>query len=145
MEYPILVILHLFCAILFIGVVFFEVVMLEGIRKHIGDEAMKDVEQGLIQRAKKIMPWVVATLFISGIAMARHHWPALSHPLESKFGLLLFIKICLALSVLAHFVNAMRKAHDGCMNSKRFEITHISVAIHMIFIVILAKAMFYVG
>jgi hypothetical protein len=56
---------------------------------------------------------------------------------------LLSIKIALALSVLVHFISAMRAAADGCMTSDRFRITHISVFIHMVLIVILAKSMFY--
>lgn len=143
MSYPFLVTIHLLCATLFIGVVFFEVLILEGIRKQIGDQLMPQVETGLIARARKIMPWVVATLFITGLSMASFHWGALRQPLTSSFGTLLAIKIVLAFSVLGHFITAMLKAKDGCMSSRRFELTHLSVAIHMLFIVILAKAMFY--
>lgn len=143
MPYPYLIVIHLLCATLFIGVVFFEVVILEGIRKHIGDALMPKVEEGLIRRARKVMPWVVATLFISGITMASFHWDSLKQPQNSSFGTLLAIKILLAISVLGHFITAMLKAKDGCMTSRRFELTHLSVAIHMFFIIILAKAMFY--
>lgn len=143
MSYPVLVTLHLFCAILFIGVVFFEVVLLEGIRRQVGDTLMVQVEQGLIGRARRVMPWVVATLFATGIAMASTHWSALRAAGSSSFGTLLALKILLAVSVLGHFINAMWAAKDGCMNSRRFELTHLSVAIHMVLIVILAKAMFY--
>jgi hypothetical protein len=145
MHYGVVHFIHLLCGILFIGVVFFEVVMLEGIRKHIGSETMAGVEQGLLSRAKRIMPWVVGTLFLSGIGLAYTHREALLAPMESSFGMLLAIKIALALSVLVHFITAMRKAHKGCMTSTRFERTHLSVAIHMLGIVILAKAMFYVN
>ncbi len=93
--------------------------------------------------ARKIMPWVVGTLFVSGGLMAVTHWPSLREPLASSFGTLLTVKIALAVSVLAHFINAMLAATDGCMSSKRFEWTHLSVAVHMLFIVILAKSMFF--
>jgi len=43
-----------------------------------------------------------------------------------------------------HFVTAMRAGVTGCMESTRFQFTHLSVAIHMIFIVLLAKLMFVV-
>lgn len=145
MHYGIVHVIHLLCAILFIGVVFFEVVMLEGIRRHIGDEKMAEVETGLIKRAKRIMPWVVGVLFISGTAMAFVHRAALARPLSSAFGLLLTVKIFLAFSVLGHFVYAMRTAHKGCMSSELFERTHLRVAAHMLVIVLLAKAMFYVN
>jgi uncharacterized protein len=64
---------------------------------------------------------------------------------SSSFGTLLTVKIVLALSVLVHFVSAIRSANQGCMSAKRFEFTHLSVAVHMLLIVILAKAMFYVS
>lgn len=144
MEYGITHVIHLLCATAFIGVVFFEVFILEGIRDQIGPALMPQIESGIIGRAKKIMPWVVATLFISGIVLAYFHYSKLPSPFASSFGILLGIKILLALSVLVHFVTAIRSATNGCMNSQRFERTHISVFIHMLLIVILAKAMFYV-
>ncbi|MEE2729895.1 MAG: hypothetical protein VYA55_03685 [Pseudomonadota bacterium] len=143
-HYAVIHIVHLFCAIAFIGVVFFEVFILEGIRHHIGATLMPQVEQGIIGRAKRVMPWFVGTLFLSGIALAWFHYSNLGSPFDSSLGILLGVKILLALSVLAHFVNAMMAAQSGCMDSSRFQITHLSVFIHMVLIVILAKVMFYV-
>lgn len=144
MEYGIVNVIHLICAAAFIGVVFFEVFILEGIRNKIGPALMPQVEEGIITRAKRIMPWVVATLFVSGLVLAYFHYSKLPSPFANSFGILLAVKIALALSVLVHFVTAMRSATNGCMSSERFEKTHLSVIIHMFFIVVLAKAMFYV-
>lgn len=145
MPYPLLLTLHLFCAILFIGVVFFEIVLLEGIRKHLGDDLMERVEAGLVGRARKVMPWVVGTLFLSGGGMFWHHREALAPLSGDSFSVLLSVKILLALSVLVHFVTALRAQATGCMSSRRFQITHLSVGAHMAVIVVLAKAMFYVS
>jgi hypothetical protein len=145
MLYPMVVTVHLMCAILFIGVVFFEVILLEGIRKRLGDELMMTVEVSLIARARKVMPWVVATLFASGIWLGYVNFSSSGLSWDNSFSVLLTAKIVLALSVLVHFVTAIRASLTGCMSSRRFQITHISVAIHMFFIVILAKAMFYVS
>ncbi|MEN8722218.1 MAG: hypothetical protein ABF335_04945 [Alphaproteobacteria bacterium] len=143
-EYPALLIVHLMCATLFIGIVFFEVVILEGIRKNLPEAVMAQVEKNLIMRARKVMPYVVALLFLTGISMVvTAHWEAITDPLATSFGTLLAIKITLAVSVLVHFINAQLKVEDGCMSSRRFELTHLSVAIHMVFIVILAKGMYY--
>lgn len=144
MPYPLFHILHLLCAILFIGVVFFEIVLLEGIRRHLGDELMERVERGLINRARKVMPWVVGLLFLTGGAMFWHHATEAGLAWRDSFSVLLGIKIALALSVLAHFVSAMRAQATGCMSSTRFRNTHLSVGAHMLGIVVLAKAMFYV-
>lgn len=145
MHYGIAHIVHLFCAILFIGVVFFEVVMLEGVRKRLPAEAMAQFETALIGRARRIMPYVVGILFLSGIAMAYAHRAILARFWTTPFSTMLAIKIGLALSVLVHFVTAIRAGAQGCMSSTRFIRTHLSVAVHMVFIVVLAKAMFYVA
>lgn len=145
MLYNAIVTLHLLCAITFIGVVFFEVILLEGMRKPLGDELMEKVETSLIGRARKVMPWIVATLFVSGGYLFSSHFNALEMSWNNSFTVLLSIKILLALSVLVHFVTAIRASLTGCMTSRRFQITHISVAIHMLLIVILAKAMFYIN
>lgn len=144
MEYGIAHVIHLLCAAAFIGVVFFEVFILEGIRDQIGPALMPQIESGIVNRAKKIMPYVVATLFLTGVYLAYTHYSNLPSPFSTSFGILLGVKILLALSVLVHFVTAIRSATNGCMTSKRFEITHISVFIHMFCIVVLAKAMYYV-
>ncbi|MCC6811308.1 MAG: hypothetical protein IT381_28010 [Deltaproteobacteria bacterium] len=144
-HYGIAHLVHLLCGISFIGVVFFEIVILEGMRKPLGPERMADLELALINRAKRIMPWVVASLFVSGVVLATHHRVALSQLARSSFGALLALKILLALSVLGHFVYALTTASDGCMNSRKFKLLHVSVGTHMLLIVVLAKAMFYVA
>lgn len=150
MPYGFLVTLHLLCAVTFIGIVTFEVLFLEPIRKRLPATSMALLEEGIHTRARRFMPFVVATLFISGITMvviahadALHM--ALTHPLSSPLGTLLGLKIVLATSVLVHFVLAMKHSICGTMTSKRFLITHWSVFLHMVGIVVLAKAMYYVS
>lgn len=143
-SYGLVHLVHLLCGIGFIGVVFFELVILEGMRKPLGPARMAEVELALINRAKRIMPWVVGTLFLSGIVLAVFHRGALAQTFTSSFGTLLTLKIVLATSVLCHFVYALKTAVDGCMNSRKFKYLHVSVATHMLLIVFLAKGMFYI-
>lgn len=145
MLYPIILTLHLLCAILFIGVVFFEVALLEGIRIRLGAQLMDAVETALIQRARQIMPWVVGTLFLSGLFLGHNHFQTMNLSWSDSFTVLFTAKIILAISVLIHFVSAIRAQATGCMTSTRFRNTHLSVAIHMVLIVVLAKMMFYVS
>jgi len=145
MFYPYALIIHLLCAIGFIGVVFFEVFILEGMRARLGPEIMAAVEAGLVRRARQIMPFVVGLLFLSGSYLGYEQFSASGLSWSNSLSVLLSIKIALALSVLAHFITAMLAARNGCMDSARFRITHISVFIHMVLIVILAKSMFYFG
>lgn len=141
--YPILLILHLYAAIMFVGTVFFEVLILEGIRKPLGRDAMREVERNIGRRARKIMPFVILTLFGAGIGMAWFWWGRLSHPAGDSFAILLWIKIVLATSVFLHFLTAMILGGKGLLRSRHFQIIHLSVFTHVVLIVFLAKAMWY--
>ncbi|WP_353234775.1 hypothetical protein [Diaphorobacter ruginosibacter] len=146
MAYPILLTIHLFAAIFFIGVVFFEVLMLEPIRSKVSREGMRQIEGAIGERARKIMPWVLATLFGAGIGMVwLAYLPVLANPSGSKFGIMLWIKIVLAFSVLCHFLVAVTLMRKGKLRSRGSRIIHISVFCHMLAIVILAKWMFHAG
>lgn len=146
MIYPILPILHLFAALMFIGTVFFEVLIFESVRKYVPAAAMRQVEQGIGKRARRLMPWVLLVLFSAGLGMVwTRYLPLLADPLASSFGTLLSLKILLALSVLGHFFTAMLLLYSGRMNSTYFRRIHLSVFSHMVGIVLLAKGMFYLS
>ncbi|TAL71980.1 MAG: hypothetical protein EPN79_03870 [Burkholderiaceae bacterium] len=143
MSYPIFLTLHLFAALIFVGTVFFEVLILEGVRKHVPVDVMRQIERAIGNRARRLMPWVVLVLYGAGIGMAWQHRAALEHPLASSFGLLLTVKILLALSVLAHFITALVSMKRRTMTARRSHFIHRSIFWHMVFIVLLAKGMFY--
>ncbi|TEA78259.1 CopD family copper resistance protein [Allopusillimonas ginsengisoli] len=145
MNYYVLLTLHLFAAIMFVGTVFFEVLILENVRKHVPREVMRTMEQAIGATARKIMPWVMLVLYSAGVGMAWQYRAMLAHPFDSSFGLLLTIKIVLALSVLAHFITAMTLHRTGKMRSIHFKRIHLSVFCHVLGIVFLAKAMFYLN
>ena len=146
MIYPILLTLHLFAALMFVGTVFFEVLILESVRKHVPAAVMRQVEKGIGKRARRLMPWVLLVLFGAGLGMVwTRYLPLLADPLASSFGTLLSLKILLALSVLGHFFSAMFLLHSGRMNSTYFRRIHLSVFSHMVGIVLLAKGMFYLS
>jgi len=140
-----LLVLHLFAAIMFVGTVFFEGLILEGIRKQVGREAMRKVELAIGQRARRLMPFVMLVLYGAGISMAWQYRGALSDPFSSSFALLLWLKIALAISVLAHFLTAISLSGTGKLKSRHFQIIHVSVFCHVVLIVFLAKAMFYIS
>ncbi|HLR13796.1 MAG TPA: hypothetical protein VK104_09305 [Burkholderiaceae bacterium] len=143
MSYSVLLTLHLIAATLFVGTVFFEVIILEGIRPHVPRDTMRLLERAIGKRARRIMPWVLLVLYAAGISMAWHYRHLLSHPLGSGFSLLLTLKIILATSVFAHFATAMIMHARHRLRSVHFKWIHISVFIHVLLIVFLAKAMFY--
>jgi len=146
MIYPILLILHLFAALIFIGTVFFEVLVLESVRKHVPAEAMRLIEQGIGRRARQLMPWVLLALFGAGLGMLwLRYLPALAAPLASSFNTLLTLKLMLATSVLGHFFSAMWLFRSKRMTARYLRIIHVSLFAHMVGIVLLAKGMFYLS
>lgn len=144
MSHFILVTLHLFAAIMFVGTVFFEVLILEAVRKPVGREAMRVVESAIGRRARRVMPYVIIVLYSAGIAMAWQYRDILRHPFDSSFGTLLATKIVLAISVLAHFITALTLSSRGKLKFRHFKLIHLSVFCHVVLIVLLAKAMFYI-
>lgn len=144
MSYGWLLVLHLLAAIAFVGTVFFEVVMLSAVRRHLPAETMRAVERTIGERAVTVMPWVIMVLYAAGLGMAWRYRELLAHPLSSSFGLLLSIKIALALSVFGHFATAMIWRRRGRLNGRRSRRLHLSVFCHVLAIVLLAKAMFLV-
>ncbi len=144
-PYPLLLIAHLSAALMFVGAVFFEVLILGSALGRVSAETRRRVESAIARRARRLMPWVLAVLYASGLGMVWHYRAALAQPLASSFALMLTLKIALALSVLGHFAVAMRTRGHGERVARRFQRIHVSVFCHMLGIVLLAKGMFYLG
>lgn len=142
-SYHVLVITHLFAAFIFVGTVFFEVLFMENIRKHVPKEVMRSMESAIGTRARSLMPWVLLVLYGAGLGMAWYHRASLENPFGSSFSLMLSIKIILALSIFSHFLAAMILRKREKPKAIHFTFIHYSVFFHMIIIIFLAKAMFY--
>ncbi|MFV3369890.1 CopD family copper resistance protein [Pseudomonas sp. NY15435] len=146
MAYPVLLVLHLFAAIMFVGTVFFEVLILESVHHHVPARAMRMVDGALGRRLRRVMPWVILTLFGSGLGMLHLRYaPLLVDPLATSFATLLSLKLLLAASVLGHFIFAMYSFRVGRMTGQRSRRIHYSVFAHVVLIVLLAKGMFYLS
>ncbi|KAA6228641.1 hypothetical protein FMM54_00245 [Campylobacter sp. LR185c] len=130
--YPYILILHLFCAIFFIGYLFVDLFILGPIKRknaNLGSEFFKN-------NAVKIMPFIVLLLFLSGGAMASFHF----NPLNSLFlikMLLAAIIFCLVIFSLTYYFLLKKPNHLG-------KFVHPIVFIICFFIVILAKLMNYI-
>lgn len=134
---------RLLCAMTFGGVVIFEVILLESLHTRLPPQTMMEVEAGIILRARKFMPWVIVLLYSSGLLMLKVHFPYLGQMPESHFGLLLMLKIALALVVLVCFIAAMTLHALNRMRPLLFKLIHLVVFVCVVGIVALAKAMFY--
>lgn len=139
--YPWIELLHLACAIVFVGAVTFEVLVLESLHKHFDIVTMQRLEQAVMARVRRFMPVVVVLLFVCGGILFDVRCDGLSC-LGTRFGNLLLLKVLLAFGVLGVFVNAMWAMRHGRMDVCRFRHTHRVVLGLMVGIVFLAKAMF---
>jgi hypothetical protein len=140
--YPLILLLHLSCAIVFVGAVAFEVLVLESLHRHFEHAAMARIEAAVMARVRRFMALVVALLFLSGFALFDIRCSGLAC-IGSRFGWLLSLKVALAFGVLAVFVAAVRAGMRGTMDPCRSRRTHHVVLCLMAGIVALAKLMFY--
>lgn len=140
-------VVHLFCALVFVGGVFFEMLVLGVMHsRQVSREARREVEKALSRRAVKVMPAVVAGVFASGLTMAwLRYTDELAAPFSSAFGIQFLLKITLAASVLVHFVIAVYKMKTRTLTAAWSKYIHIAVFCHMVAIVLLAKTMFFVS
>jgi hypothetical protein len=140
--YPWILLLHLSCAIVFVGAAAFEVLVLEGLHRRFDPATMATVEQAVIARVRRFMPFVVVLLFASGGMLFDIRCDGVAC-VGTRFGGFLLLKVALAFGVLGVFVNAVWAGARGRMSVCRFRYTHRVVLVLMVGIVFLAKTMFY--
>ena len=144
MPYLLFLLAHLFAALIFIGTVFFEVLILARLHHQLPARVMVLVEQGVGQRARVMMPWVLLVLFGAGLGMVwLRYLPVLTAPFASSFGTLLTVKLTLAASVLLHFLLPMLRMRLGRVGPRYLRFVPLCWFAHMVAIVVLAKGMFY--
>ena len=122
----------------------FEVLFLEPVHKRLPVDVRKALGGQLAARAGGVA-LVGGGAVPGGLAMAWQYRGALADPLGSPFGILLSLKIALALSVLAHVLTALTLARRQRLSGALSRRMHVSVFCHMVLIVVLAKAMFHVA
>ena len=144
-TYPWAHIVHLFCAIIFVGGVFFEMLVLSVLHtRSVSREARKEIEPALSRRLTRVMPWVILLLFGSGLMMLHRYAPLFAQPV-SAFTLQLGLKIALAASILLHFIIAVTKMRRQTLTAAWSRYIHTAVLLQACLIVLLAKTMFYLA
>lgn len=142
MTYLLLNIIHLAAAAFFIGGVFFEVMILSRAARQLDAATRERLSKAVGQRARKVMHWVVLALYGAGVGLAWHYRGVLQDPFTSSIGLLMSLKIVLALSILGHFLLVVFLMRTGRSTPARSRMIHLSVLSQMLLILFLAKAMF---
>ena len=140
--YPYFLIIHILCAIIFLGYIFTDVVLLSLIRKKLGEEIADKIFSIIGSRARKIMPLCLALLILSGGVMISRYINSEVGFFDTTLQQFLFIKMILAFVILVAVVISLSCYYFGLKNPLA-KIIHILTLILGLFIVLLAKMAFY--
>ena len=144
MSYTIVLIIHLLGAIIFLGFVFADVIVLPAMKKVLNDEEHQNVMNSISNRARKIFPLTVLILILSGGFMLSKYINSELGIFNSSLQILLVIKFLLASIIASGIIYSLsckflKKTPNPIM--KHF---HKFVLVVGIVIVVLAKVMFVV-
>ncbi|MBK1991279.1 copper resistance protein CopD [Campylobacter sp. 2018MI35] len=129
--YVYILLIHLICAIFFVGYLFVDIFIIRKIKKNYANFDSKLLSNTAI----KIMPFIVLILFLSGGMLASFHFKPLNGYFALKIFLALVIFVLVLFSLSCRFI--FKKSNPlGKM-------IHLIVFILAIMIVILAKLMNY--
>ena len=142
--YPYAQIIHLFCAIIFVGYLFFDVIILRAASKKMPPELAQKAKQAIGSVAVRIMPICLLLLVLTG-GMMMSNWVGSKAGgyFETKLQIFLMIKFCLAMVIVAAVIVNLSckfifKRPSPLGNIHPFALTAA------VFIVLFAKVMFMV-
>jgi hypothetical protein len=161
MEHQFIVLVHLLCAVLFAGAIALEVLVLEPVRKIIGEALFRRVEFYMFRRIRRVYPFAVIPLYATGFYLYFDYverFGGFSALVATHFGQLLTLKMGLALGLLAIFASApflfmgrqprpllhflVVTGGPGDFRIDRFEAVHYAAMGLAFGIIVLAKLMF---
>jgi len=144
MTYTIVLIIHLLCAIIFIGFVFADVIVLPAMKKVLDEKEHQDVMNVISARARKIFPVSVLILILSGGFMFSKYINSDLGVFNSSLQILLLIKFLLAMIIAFGIVYSLSRKLLKKQPHPIMKHFHKFVLISGIIIVTLAKLMFVV-
>ena len=142
--YPYAQIIHLFCAIIFVGYLFFDVIILRAASKKMPPELAQKAKQAIGSSAIKIMPICVLLLVLTGgMMMSSLVGSKAGGYFETKLQIFLMIKFCLAMVIVAAVIINLSCKFIFKRPSPLGNIHPIALTL-AVAIVLLAKVMFMV-
>jgi hypothetical protein len=141
--YPYANIIHLILAIMFLGYVFTDIVMISTLKNKFSKETEQKINQTLGAKSFKIFPLSLLVIVLTGGMMMSKYINSNAGFFEASLQKLLVIKIVLALIiVLVVLYNLYTKVSKKPKHPFMQEHFHKLVLVLGFFIVVLAKAMF---
>lgn len=142
MAYTIALTIHLFCAIIFIGFVFADVIVLPAMKKVLNEEEQQKVTNALSNRARAIFPATVLILVLSGGFMLSKHINSDLGVFDSTLQQLLMLKVLIALVIASGILYSLSRKLFKKQPHPIMKHFHKFVLVCGIVIIILAKFMF---
>ena len=166
MEYHHVVLVHVICAILFLGAIATEVLALGPLRSQLSAEEFRKIEFLLFRRIRRVYPPAVIALFATGFWMYAEYlseYDSVSAFMATSFGFWLTLKMTLALVMagvflfspflfmpgnpgvggrVRHFLMVTRPVET--FRADRFDLIHYFVFALGFSVVVIAKLMFYI-
>ncbi|XPV69138.1 MAG: hypothetical protein ACNI25_00830 [Halarcobacter sp.] len=143
-AYPIALIIHLFCAIIFIGYVFADVFVFPAIKDVLDEKTQEKVKQTISNRARKIFPLSVLLLVLSGGFMFSKYINSEKGFINSNLQILLLIKVLLALIIVSGIIYSLTRRVLKKKPNPIMAHFHNIVLFLGVIIIILAKLMFVI-
>lgn len=141
--YPYANIIHLILAIIFLGYVFTDVVLISTLKKKFNPQTAKEINQTLGEKSFKIFPLSLLVIVLTGGMMMSRYINSNAGFFETDLQKLLVVKITLALIiVLGVIYNLYTKITKKPKHPFMQEHFHKLVLVLGFFIAVLAKAMF---
>ena len=142
--YPYAQIVHLFCAIIFVGYLFFDVIILRAASKKLPPELAQKAKQAISSVAVRIMPICLLLLVLTGgIMMSNWVGSKAGGYFETNLQIAFMIKFCLAMVIVAAVIVNLSCKFIFKRPSPLGNIHPIALTLAVI-IVLLAKVMFMV-
>lgn len=140
--YPYFLLIHLFCAIIFLGYLFCDVFLLSQVRKFLGDEFANKMSCVMSKRTRG-MPLCFLLLIVTGIAMIHQYIGTESGYFGTTLQQFLLLKSILALGIALMIIVSLVFYYVLKKPSPLRKIIHPLALTLGIIIVILAKFAFY--
>ncbi len=143
-SYSLILIIHLLCAIFFIGFIFTDIFVFPILSKKFSKTEVQNIKASIGERGIKIFPLMVLVLLITGTMMFSKYINAEVGYFQSTFQYLLWLKVFLVLIIASGIVYSL-----FCKVTKRVPVAFMShfhkyVFVLTVLIVIIAKLMFVV-
>lgn len=141
--YPYFLIVHLICAIIFIGFIFTDVIILNAIKKYFDKETCDKIFSVISKRGVKIMPICLLLLVFTGGAMVSRYIGVEQGFFDTPLQKFLMLKIICALLIVLMVITSLTFSYIIKKKNPLAKIIHPVALILGFFIIVFAKLAFY--